>query len=604
MTLIDAPPSRQSSVSLAAMLGQYEASPFASMSDGPLLRHFLAHRQEAAFTQMVRRHGPMVWRTCQRMLGHSHDADDAFQATFLVLARRAGTIHPPEMLGPWLHGVAYRCALSIKQQRGRRQSRELPFEETQIVNESPVEYRDWLPFLDQEIQKLPEIYRRPVVLCELEGRSRSAAASLLGISEGTLSSRLASARKKLAARLGKRGLLSVAALSSWAVWESSASAALPETLVRSTVGFGMNLLEHSATMTVPPQVAAASHGAMQSMFINQCKTLALVTASVGCLGYGCWLAGDVGAAESAKTPALSVVRPVQDDNTVSTTASDDPLEQAGSVNTTSQQNPPSSKANTSSGQQNSTSANVVSTTNGQQSRTSATASRGQVAVSGDVESTATSTGQNVDDDRRTRNVETITGSGKLATETRSISGVTGLQLLNAGKITIRQTGREKLTVTADDNLLPLLSTEVVNGTLVLKNTKPVNIQTKNDMTYVVEVKTLSKLTLQGAGTITVQGLKNEKLDLTLQGAGTVTLEGTASNLTIRMPGAGTVQASSLRAENASVSIAGSGSVTVHASDKLSASITGAGSIEYIGDPEVTRSIQGSGTVKKRTSSAK
>jgi RNA polymerase sigma factor (sigma-70 family) len=584
VTLTEAP-ERQESISLAAMLGQYETAPLANLPDGPLLRYFLTHRVETAFTVMVRRHGPMVRRVCQRMLGASHDADDAFQATFLVLVRRAAAIQPPEMLGPWLHGVACRCALSIRQQRGKRASRELPFEETQIVNESPVEFRDWLPYLDEAIQQLPERYRRPVVLCELEGRSRSEAATMLGIAEGTLSSRLASARKKLAARLRKRGLLSVAVLSSWAAWESSASAALPESLVNSTIGMGMNLIERTAVAVVPPQIAAASHGALTSMFMSKCKTLAMVSASVGCLGYGCWLAGDLGAMEAPRGPAIALLQPADD-----TTAPDDqrPAQQ-GSVNTTR-------------GQRNAGASSPA--------REQHTGSKGQ--HSGTVNTTSGQHGTDWDDKHadhkkhqdKHHKTETLVGSGKLETETRAIKGVKGLELRNAGKITIKVGDKESLTLTTDDNLLPVLTSDVINGTLVLDNKNHTVLQTKHGMTYVIEVKALDRLSVLGAGAITVQGLNNDKTELTIAGAGTITLDGSSDQLNIKVPGSGDIKAGKLQVHAASINIGGSGSVSVNASDKLSVTINGSGSIEYSGNPVVTKSINGSGSVRKKTSVVK
>jgi RNA polymerase sigma factor (sigma-70 family) len=534
----------------------------AETNDAALLRRFILRHDESAFSGIVQRHGPMVLRACQRIVGRTPEADDAFQATFMVLVRRASAIQPPDMLGPWLHGVACRCALAARQQRSRHQQREKPLVEAPPVEDT--ESNDWLPYLDQEIQKLPEIYRRPVVLCELEGRSRKEAAELLCVAEGTLSSRLASARKRLAQRLGKRGLLGLAVLGSWFALESSASAAVPESLVDQTTRLGMQLLEHPATVAVAPQVASLSHGAMQSMFYTKCKLFALVAVGIGCLGYGCWFLGNVGAAEPQ-----SIVAPLADDD--QNQANTGGQSKRGSVNSTSGQN---------------TKPNAQSPRSGQQQ--------------GTVNTTKATDG---DDDtipkRSQNNQETITGSGTIKTETRDVSGFRSVLLQNAGSVTIKQTGKEKLTVTTDDNLLPLLLAEVEDGKLVLKNAKSVNMKPSKNISYTMEVKELANLQIDGAGKFNVVNLDGDACAVTINGAGTITLQGKSGKLSFNIHGSGYVQAEDLQADKVSVSIPGSGTAIVNASESLKVSIQGSGAVEYVGNPEVTKKIQGSGTVKQR-----
>lgn len=493
------------------------------LTDAELLKQFIVHRQEDSFAQMVRRHGPMVLRTCQRIVGHAFDADDAFQAVFMVLARKASSVRPPDMLGPWLHGVACRCGLALKQKLYRLRQREHALGELVPMQHVTIEARDWLLYLDQEIQRLPEIYRKPVVLCELQGHGRKEAAKILGVAEGTLSSRLASARKRLAKRLGHRGLLSVAALVSWAALNNTSYAALPEKLVESTTQLGMKLTLQPATAALSPTVAHLTQGALQSMFITKCKSVALFVIGFGCLSYGCWFVGDAG----AKEPELI----------------------SSAVLANSENADPQDKS-----------------------------SRKQKPES--------------------NSQETVTGSGKLVTTTRSVSDFNTIHLLNAGKLTIKQTGKEKLKVTTDDNILPLLLTEVNDSVLTLKNSKPVNLKPTKDNEYVIEVKELSKLEIKGAGTITVEKLDGKQLDIEVQGAGTVQLEGRTGNLVVNLSGAGTVNAEKLTSGIATISIPGSGSVTVNANEKLSASINGAGSIQYLGNPEVSKTIRGAGSVKR------
>ncbi|MFO0799463.1 MAG: sigma-70 family RNA polymerase sigma factor [Gemmataceae bacterium] len=185
---------------LAARLGPLVAAP----TDAELLGRFVAGRDAAAFAELVRRHGPAVLAVCRRVTRHAHDAEDAFQAAFLVLARRADSVRPGDPLGAWLYGVAVRVA---------RRAAERPWRRRETTGDVPdVPARAAEPFdpdaaraVADEVARLSAAYRAAVVLCELEGRSRAAAARELGIAEGTLSSRLAAARKQLAARLSARG---------------------------------------------------------------------------------------------------------------------------------------------------------------------------------------------------------------------------------------------------------------------------------------------------------------------------------------------------------------------------------------------------------------
>ena len=148
----------------------------------------------------------MVLGVCRRLVRQEQDAEDAFQAAFLVLARRAGSVRQRESLVGWLHGVACRVAREAGGAAARRRSRERQVEAMPHPEVAPVEPQDWRPLLDQELSALPEKYREAVVLCDLEGRTRSEAARLLRLSEGTLSSRLARARALLAGRLSRRGV--------------------------------------------------------------------------------------------------------------------------------------------------------------------------------------------------------------------------------------------------------------------------------------------------------------------------------------------------------------------------------------------------------------
>ena len=242
-----------------------------SAPDADLLGRFLADRDDEAFALLVRRHGPLVFGVCRRVTGDQHLAEDAFQAVFVVLAAKAGTVRPPAALPAWLYGVAYRTALRARTMRDRRRRHENPVATVPEPTSGAApgaEDTDMLAALDEEIARLPESQRVPVVVCELEGASRQEAAARLGISEGTLSSRLARARKVLADRLRRRGVaLSAAGLT--AALARLAPAGVPNRLVSTAVACA------TGPGLVPAGVAALSHGVLRLMFLQKLTTLAV-----------------------------------------------------------------------------------------------------------------------------------------------------------------------------------------------------------------------------------------------------------------------------------------------------------------------------------------
>jgi DNA-directed RNA polymerase specialized sigma24 family protein len=187
----------------------------AELTDGQLLGCFIEHRDEAAFAALMRRHGPMVWGVCRRLL-HQHDAEDAFQATFLVLVRKAASIVPRERVANWLYGVAHQTASQARRTAARRRAREKQM-------------------LDQELRRLPDAYREVIVLSDLEGKTRKEVAQQLNLPEGTVASRLARARTMLAKRLARHGLaLSGGALAAL-LSQKVASAGMPSSVMSSTI---------------------------------------------------------------------------------------------------------------------------------------------------------------------------------------------------------------------------------------------------------------------------------------------------------------------------------------------------------------------------------
>jgi RNA polymerase sigma factor (sigma-70 family) len=259
----------------------------AGITDGQLLNCFLTQRDDAAFATLVKRHGPMVWGVCRRVLHHHHDAEDAFQATFLVLVRKAATVEPKEMVANWLYGVAYQTALKARSVSTRRKEREKQMVEMPEPSvEEPEMWHDLQPLLDQELSRLPDKYRVPIVLCDLEGKTRKEAARQLGWPEGTVAGRLATARKMLAGRLARRGVaLSVGALAA-VLSHNAASACAPPAVVSSTIQAATMLAAGQAAGLISVKVAALTTGVVTTMLLNQLKTATAVLLAVGILGTG------------------------------------------------------------------------------------------------------------------------------------------------------------------------------------------------------------------------------------------------------------------------------------------------------------------------------
>jgi RNA polymerase sigma factor (sigma-70 family) len=239
--------------------------------DGQLLRQFVAARDEAAFAELVRRHGPMVLGVCRRVLGNHADADDAFQATFLVLVQKAGSLLARAVLGDWLHGVARRTALNARAAAARRRAKERVSARPEAVHAADVR-NDWQPLLDEELARLPQKYRLPVVLCDLEGRTRGEAAEALGWPEGTVAGRLARGRALLAKRL-LRGAQILAG-----IVPGAAQAAVPAGLVGATVRAAALVAAGEATASgaLSAEALTIARGVMRTMLWNKLKLGALV----------------------------------------------------------------------------------------------------------------------------------------------------------------------------------------------------------------------------------------------------------------------------------------------------------------------------------------
>jgi RNA polymerase sigma factor (sigma-70 family) len=305
----------RSAVSLVRLMPASEnATP-----DAELLRALVAARGEEVFAEIVRRHGPMVLAACRRVLGHADDADDAFQAVFLVLARKATTIRGANLAG-WLYAVAVRTARGVRIMRDRRRStrsqgtgdRSQKSETGSSLSpvscllsperspDSGLLTTELAAVIDEELARLPDCYREAVVLCELRGLSRKQAAAEIGIPEGTLSSRLAAAKRKLAARLSARGLSVPAALAA-----VLAPASVSASLVRSAV---------AATQGVAAPVASAAAAAVvKAMLFDQLRSVVLAAGVLLTVACGSWA---MTGSPSGDNPAPVSAKPAPEDPAV------------------------------------------------------------------------------------------------------------------------------------------------------------------------------------------------------------------------------------------------------------------------------------------------
>jgi RNA polymerase sigma factor (sigma-70 family) len=280
------------------------------LTDGELLERFLAgdgQAAESAFAALVERHGPMVLRVARSMLRDPHDSEDAVQATFLVLARKAGSLRVVDSLGPWLHGVTCRVAARVRTAAIRRRSKE-----RRAVEDTPTPSRDRADdlgsALDEEIGRLPDRYRAAVVLCLLEGLTQEQAAYRLGWPSGTVRSRLARGRELLRGRLIRRGLAPSAALLGACAATEAIAAPLSESATRAAMAYRSGSLSTETASASVRELASKVSGSLSMSRVKVAAMLCLA-ACIGAAGVRVFARQDPGVrpaakAEPAKAPTV------------------------------------------------------------------------------------------------------------------------------------------------------------------------------------------------------------------------------------------------------------------------------------------------------------
>ncbi|HJZ56412.1 MAG TPA: sigma-70 family RNA polymerase sigma factor [Gemmataceae bacterium] len=285
-----------------------EAAP--EPADAELLARFSSDRDERAFAELVRRHGPMVFGVCRRLLPQWHDAEDASQAVFLALACKPGAVRPPDRLAAWLHGVACRVARQARRTAARRSEREARAAAVRPRTDAPSEPTpgELSGVIDGVLLGLPERYRAAVVLCDLEGLSRKIAAARLGWSEGLLSGRLARARRLLADRLARRGVALGAAGLGVALSAVATPAAGAEDLIATTLATAARLARGLDALPAG-RIAALARGATRSVSVARLHLFVAVLGAAVAVGLGSLAARPDTPANPSAPPAARVVLP-------------------------------------------------------------------------------------------------------------------------------------------------------------------------------------------------------------------------------------------------------------------------------------------------------
>jgi RNA polymerase sigma factor (sigma-70 family) len=520
------------------------------VSDARLLERFAGQGDEAAFEGLLLLHGPMVLGLCRHLLHHEQDAEDAFQATFLTLARKAGTITNKEALASWLYKVAYRVACRAR--RGELSNRMAVLGQAGARGEADV--GDLRGVLDEEIAGLAESYRRAVVLCYLQGKTNDEAAQLLGCPKGTVASRLARAREQLRRRLTQRGWSVSTGMVASVLTDKARAVSVPVRLVCSTLSYVTGKPVNSSALSA--KVFALSDGVLRMLWLSKMKmaagivlALVLAGAGVGLVVRQAWASGDE-AQVARKEPAGP--------------AAEAPEARAD--------RPPSSKI-----------------AKGQNARRAAELAAKNTAAKNKID-----------------------GSGKAITKEINVRDFTSVDVNSAFEVEITRGENFKTTITIDDNLFEYVKALKEDTTLKIQmEGQGRSIFPKAGMRAVITMPHLESLSLGGVSKGTVKGFKSTKrltfklngasslhgaiaagkIDCYVSGASSMSLEGSGTDCRLEASGAGRLDLAKFSLENLNVDLSGAATAVASVKNKLDYDISGAATLTYRGEPEIGRSIK-------------
>jgi RNA polymerase sigma factor (sigma-70 family) len=280
------------------------------LPDEYLLKKFISSRDEIAFATLVRRHGKMVLGVSRRVLGNLHDSEDVLQATFLVLAQKARLVANRDALASWLYRVAYRISLKARARNDRRRQMEAEVDLMSRSSTASPQVHDWEVVLDEELNRLPEKYRLPIILCDLEGRTRKEVEQQLRLAAGTLSSRLTRARRMLADRLIRRGII----LTGAALWTApQATATLPPALVAATAQQAV-LVAAGQFGAISSSVSVLMKAGVKAMFMSKLKATVAAVVVLAVLSAGSLVYSGGGGTEAGQARPPSELEKLRREN--------------------------------------------------------------------------------------------------------------------------------------------------------------------------------------------------------------------------------------------------------------------------------------------------
>jgi RNA polymerase sigma factor (sigma-70 family) len=278
----------------------------ARWTDGEALEAFVCRQDQAAFNELLRRHGALVWGVCSRLLAEPHDAEDAFQATFLVLIRKAHTFQGRSSLTTWLYGIAHRVALKARARAARRRKQERRFAQMR-PGDVPVQagWEELRPVLDAELSRLPEKYRYPLVLCYLQGKTHDEAARELGHPTGSMSKLIGRGRELLRERLAQRGVVVSGAALGAILLDKAAGTAAPAAVLEMTAMVARLVAGVPGTTVgvASAQVSNLTEGVVRTMFLAKLK--GIILAAAACLAVGAGSSLLLAERQERTTPEIS-----------------------------------------------------------------------------------------------------------------------------------------------------------------------------------------------------------------------------------------------------------------------------------------------------------